>query len=155
MIFLLVTIFPALLGIYLMIDFASWEVQGSKTVGKIAGFSDKKDKGKVLPIVSLIGAEGEITVTPSRIDQFAYLAGTPQAGNAVDIIYKKANDVIQARIYGYLNAVGGFLMIIPFIISLGLWVGNGLMATQGAFFLVLAGIIAAAMVAMKMIQRVY
>ncbi len=154
--FLIVTILPAVSGVLLLADFFMWEAKGTKTAGQVENFSGKKDKGKPLPVVSFITEGGPVSAAAVRIDQLMYLLSRPQPGDAIDIIYTQAPEQPpQVRVYGFLNAAGGVLMLLPFIVMLAWVLGRALVFTQSLFFLVFVLVIIGGVVFLKLVQRLY
>jgi hypothetical protein len=147
----------ALLGLWLIGDFASWEARGTKSAGEIEGFSKKKDKGRHLPVVELVTDKGPQKMAASQIDQMMYLLGRPKQGQVIDIIYMQdaEGNLAGLRVHGYMGVTLGAVMLVPFIIALGYVFGRYLLVTQGVFLLLFLLIAGGGMALLKLIQRIY
>lgn len=153
--FMLIALLPALSGVWLVIDYLLWEAKGKVATAQIESFGESKDKGRPLPVVTFEHEKKNVSIQAQRIDQLMYLLSDPKVGDVTDIIYVTEDTGLRARVYGYMNLVAGGMLIVPFVTALAMWMGKSLAVTQSVFFFLFAGIMAGALIFIKLIQRVY
>ena len=154
-VFLFISLLPALSGAWFVIDFLMWEAKGHVATAQIDSFGTAKDKGAPLPVVIFEHEEKSVSVQAERIDQLMYLLSRPKAGDVTDIIYVADDTGLRARVYGYMNVTVGGMLIIPFVLTLAVWMGKTLAVTQSVFFFLFAAIMGGAILFLKLVQRVY
>lgn len=146
----------AAVGMLLLADFLLWESRGVKAVAQIEGFRGQTDKGARLPVVSFDDAEGQnVKAGADRIDQLMYLLSRPQPGDVTPVIYRIEAGAMKVRVYGYLNAGAGVVLIMPLIVMLGLVFERELLAAQGTFFLIFLVFMIGGVALLKLVQRSY
>lgn len=149
----LISLVIAAPGVYLLADFLLWMLAGRVVPAQITGFQEKKDKGLRLPVVSFEAQhDGTVNASAMRIDRLSFLLNRPQEGEGTMIVYRQS-DPQQVRVYGYINVVGGLVLLVPLMAALAHAFGDTLVLIQIKYSLVFIAIIFGGWVLLKLIQR--
>jgi hypothetical protein len=153
MLFVLATLPLAILGVYFLFDFFLWQLTGIVTQATITGFQERKSKGMNLPVLSYkVEGGGQQSAPAQRIDRFLFLFNRPDVGEETAVIYRKAMPG-EARVYGYIHAMGGAALILPFLLASAVSLGRSVAAAQISYIIVFLAIIVGGWIFLKIIQR--
>ncbi len=151
--FLILSIFCAMAGGFLLIDFFLWFFTGTVVPSTI----EKFEKGK--PVVSFETVDGKKhRALVERITHTGYWLGRPQPGDVFNVITRPGateGDPLRVRLHGFLHAISGGALLIPLPAWLATEYGRALMASQVAFFAVFAALILGCWALMKILRRNY
>ncbi|MCB1563596.1 MAG: hypothetical protein KDJ75_08495 [Alphaproteobacteria bacterium] len=151
--YLIASILPALLGLWLCGDFLFWVATGTVEEGEVTGFQERKNKGRVLPVIRIERVEEEpFEVKPERIDQISYLLSPAIEKERRSVIVRKGPPA-RARLFGYLNLIAGLFLLAPCVGLLALHSGQYLFVGQLAYIVIFASILLGSWVLLKMIQK--
>lgn len=116
-ILLFLTLFPALFGVYCLLDFLYVRMSGRIVEATVTGFSTKKDKGRVLPVVEHRDEAGQTRkLEIGKIDQISYLFSPAIEREVIGIVLLSDD---KARVYGYLKLVCGVVLLMPLLAVAG------------------------------------
>jgi len=148
----------SLCGLYLLGDALAWRLRSKVTTAKIVGFQKKRNKSKILPIISFDEKADiknkEALCRMVKIDSVGYLLRPANVGDLVEIVYLKDNPK-RGRVFGYFSLVAGLFLQWPLFYSLvGIWIDDYIQSGFGFLFFT-ALIIASFWVFMRLVRNYY
>ncbi len=162
---LVLSVFLALFGVYLMLEFLWINVLWNKTQGVVRGFQEKTKWGKALPIVSynLKSNNAEVkdeqkkksvSARVVRVDRLAAHFDPLQEGDIVPVIFRFASPK-RVYVFGFLNLILGGMLCLPLLTILVLNYGQAIMMYQLLFVFVFIAVMFGAWLLMKLVQKGY
>lgn len=116
-ILIFLALFPALFGAYCVMDFLYVRASGKIVEAVVTGFSTKKDKGRILPLVSYQDEAGTgQKLAVEAIDQISYFLSPAIEREIINVVILPGG---RSRVYGYLGLTCGALAFLPLLAALG------------------------------------
>ncbi len=145
-------------GLYLMGDALYWRLRSKVAVAKIVGFQKKRNKSKILPLVSFdMDADlksKEALCRMTKIDSIGYLLRPANVGDLVEVVYLKDNPK-RGRVFGYFSLVAGLFLQWPLFYSLvGMFIDDYIQSGFGFLFFT-ALIITSFWIFMRLVRNYY
>jgi len=147
-ILLFLSALPALVGLVLIGDYLYVSLTGEVCEVPVTGFSDRKNKGRVLPLVEFAGQETSV----DQIDQMSYLLSPPIAQQSIGIVVLKNG---KKRVFGYCNLLSGVVLLLPFFVALAFRLEKELLMVQVFYILIFIGVSVGGWMLLKIIPKGY
>lgn len=148
----------SLCGLYLMGDALVWRLRSKVAVARIVGFQKKRNKTKILPVVSFDDSadikDKESLCRMIKIDNVGYLLRPANIGDSVEVAYLKDNPK-RGRVFGYFSLVAGLFLQWPLFYTLvGILIDDYIQSGFGFLFFT-ALIIASFWIFMRLVRNYY
>lgn len=145
-------------GLYLLGDALVWRVRSKVSQAKIVGFQKKRDKSKILPVVSFDDKADiknkEALCRMVKIDSMGYLLRPVNVGDIIEVVYLRDNPK-RGRVFGYFSLITGLFLQWPLFYTLvGILIDDYIQSGFGFLFFT-ALIITSFWVFMRLVRNYY